>query len=209
MPNLPARYEQTASLVPTEFTYPVLPEIAGDREHLRELVGDAYKQLELDDMLRRYAFGYQVSDEDPTPVGDAHVLGALHMYNGMVSLVSMQRKTPDVDMVRDGFDLVYDGMDAAIEAKMFPPQSAMQQLLVRAGVGRQRSARHMARLNEQFWTVQFPEMLAGKARAQRQSEDNDAIYMWRVLDECMRGHVFSKFSYVQQATHIAGITIRR
>jgi len=187
----------------TEMSY-VLPSVElPDGAMPEELLGRAYEQLDLDETLHRYAFDYHRSAEDSRPVGDTDVLGALHTYNGFISLVSMQGDNPDVAVIRGGFDRVYDSMDAAIEAKMHPPKSAFQRLLARAGVSQHETPRHIVRLNEHFWMVQFPDMLAGEAQAQRQPEDTDAIYLWRVLDECMRGFIFSHFSYTQQARRLA------
>lgn len=169
-----------------------------------EKVRDAYDQLGLDDLLRKFAFGEPLT-ADALDVDDEDIVDqTLFKYTLATTFIATRGATtePDMQLIRDSLDHVYNGMDAAIEAKL-NPTSFLKGLLAKVGMVDNTPRHHIAPLDNHFWSTQLPAELQNQTYIKREPDESEAWYLARGIYHTMHTRVFSHFSNSQQATRFA------
>jgi hypothetical protein len=186
-----------------------LPDFRGcgaelDALPLEERIRHIYDEEHLNTLLHKFAFGEPVSDEDPRMVDEDIVGDALVRYAFKVTYEATQKATASLNTaaVKGAFEHVYSSMDEAAEAKLVRP-NPIRSLLNKAGIARRPAPQHFVRLDDKFWSVQFPREMAAQTWVKRQPGDSDAGFMARGVYHTLATHVFSHFSHIQQADRFA------
>ncbi len=184
------------------------PQIAESATTGDEAIRSYYDQLGLDDLFRKFAFAESLSDENPYVVDEPMVAGALLVFSVATTYVATGKETRqlDIELVKDAFDHVYNGMDIATEAKLgpfsAPPAGILQRLLGKTGA-RPPVGQHISRLGDEYWYEQFPREQASGIYVKRQPGDSDAMFAARGIHRTMRGFLLGPFSHLQQADRYA------
>ena len=158
-----------------------------------------FERGDVEDMLRRFASGDSVSDDDSRRTSEDDLDRVLTDYSVELASLAFQGGSIDVDLVRNGFDRVQDCMNE-IGNEMFGterPRTMTQAILEKAGLRAPAQRRYFAPLDDRYWEVQFMEQYDKQTWTQRRPGQTDASYFAHYTATAMHHFLLAPYSYIQ------------
>lgn len=165
----------------------------------------AYQDLGMHDALRSCAFELPFREGDHTPASEHDLSELTGFYAASVADIALEAGDSWVDPIERGFKTMIGDMDMIGDEKFGAPKprSAVQALLIRAGVREPEQGKHFAGLPAEFWHGQFLQDYSQGRYAKRSPEESNRLYLARSIHAVYQQFALAPFSYIQQADRLA------
>lgn len=168
------------------------PESVGVEEVLTDAdrIDAAYARFEIDELLHKYAEGHDwelTNDIEAALVGLGYAIGNIAYKGGNV----------DIGLVRRGFELMYDTMDAALAQKEgIKPPSVARKVLERWGLRYPDYVPTFSRLDDRYWDKQFMEEFNKDTWIKRLPTETNQEYFNRYVGWALHSFPWAYYSYI-------------
>lgn len=171
----------------------------------QDMVCNWFKELGVEDLLRKFAFGQPFSEEDPRIVNEGDIDYVLGRYSQYVAVFALRQDKMDVPLIKMAFETIITSMNSIGNEKLGykKPRSVWQGLLTKVGIRDPEQRTYFSGLDERYWTEQFPWEHREERVTKRRPDESDKSYLARHIQLCFHGFALAPFSYIQQATCVA------
>jgi hypothetical protein len=156
-----------------------------------DMIAVAYDKLGIDQVFHDYAFA-------PNRDGGSTVEQALDQYGRAIAYMAYEDGEIDIDLVRGGFDRLYDDMEEIAREKYgpLPSHSLGDRFLQWAGVREPRYMQYFSPLDDRFWEKQFRQQFEEEVWVQRQPDESDEQFWGRYIGVTLHHFPWAYFSYI-------------